>query len=340
MAAAVETMAWTGKEPWHGEGVKVNPDLTPEEMMIAAELDWTVSKRPGYTIDTPTYGEDSGLVQTPDTYHIVRDSDNKILSSCGPVYTPTQNSQIFDFFSRFANAANFTMETAGSLRGGKSIWALAKVPLGFEFAGGDESQGYLLFHQPHEAGYALTARYTVIRVVCANTLQMAFKNGPANFRMTHIHEFDTRMAEEAAKVLGLSEEVHATFKEAGEFLSKKKAKHSEVLEFVTQIYQPTVLEDYRKDRELRAAGKKVGEETPLIEEFTRYPKLVVEALEKAPGARLKSAEGTWWGALNAVTYVEDHMRSGENAVYNSLLGGGSKRKSQALDLALEYAKAA
>ena len=81
MAAIVETMAWTGKEPWHGEGVKVNPDLSPEEMMIAAELDWTVSKRPGYTIDTPTYGEDSGLVQTPDTYHIVRDSDNKILSS-------------------------------------------------------------------------------------------------------------------------------------------------------------------------------------------------------------------------------------------------------------------
>ena len=39
MVAAVETMAWTGEEPWHHEGVKVAPDLTPEEMMIAAGLE-------------------------------------------------------------------------------------------------------------------------------------------------------------------------------------------------------------------------------------------------------------------------------------------------------------
>ena len=70
MVAAVETMAWTGDVPWHGEGVKVDPNLTPREMMVAAGLDWSVSKRPGYTIDTPTYGDDSGLMQTPSSNFI------------------------------------------------------------------------------------------------------------------------------------------------------------------------------------------------------------------------------------------------------------------------------
>jgi len=46
MSHEVETMAWTGNKPWHGLGVEVNPNLTPLEMQEAAQLDWTVSKRP------------------------------------------------------------------------------------------------------------------------------------------------------------------------------------------------------------------------------------------------------------------------------------------------------
>ena len=38
MVAAVESMAWTGQVPWHGEGVEVSNDLTPHEMMVAALL--------------------------------------------------------------------------------------------------------------------------------------------------------------------------------------------------------------------------------------------------------------------------------------------------------------
>ena len=50
MSAAVETMAYAGEVPWHGLGVKVDDTMTPEEMLEAADLDWTVSKRPAYTL--------------------------------------------------------------------------------------------------------------------------------------------------------------------------------------------------------------------------------------------------------------------------------------------------
>ena len=61
MAAAVETMAYAGNVPWHGLGVKVEDTMTPEEMLEAAQLNWTVSKRPAYTIDGPTWSEDLGI---------------------------------------------------------------------------------------------------------------------------------------------------------------------------------------------------------------------------------------------------------------------------------------
>ena len=35
MAHMVETMAYAGEVPWHGLGVKVSNDLTPQQMMDA-----------------------------------------------------------------------------------------------------------------------------------------------------------------------------------------------------------------------------------------------------------------------------------------------------------------
>jgi hypothetical protein len=59
MAHNVETMAWANDVPWHGLGIKVSGELTPLQMQEAAQLDWTVSKRPSYTIDAPEWSSGS-----------------------------------------------------------------------------------------------------------------------------------------------------------------------------------------------------------------------------------------------------------------------------------------
>ena len=48
MAHAVETMAYAGEVPWHGLGKQVLPDLTPEQMLYEAGLDWSVEKIPAF----------------------------------------------------------------------------------------------------------------------------------------------------------------------------------------------------------------------------------------------------------------------------------------------------
>ena len=281
------------------------------------------------------------LLEDPNRFTIVRDTDNAILSSCGSGYKPIQNERIFDFFAKFVKEANVSMETAGSLRGGKDVWALAKLNETFELPGGDEINDYFLFRQPHEAGHAMIIRETEIRVVCNNTLQFALGQASrGEFRMTHNTEFTDDIAKKAAEALGLMKESHQNFQDAAHLLASKKAKHSDVLEFITRLNQPDLYKEQLEQARLLQEGKKVGEITPLRDQFTKYSELTVRALEESPGATLKSSKGTWWGALNAVTFVEDHQRSGENRAYSTMFGESSKRKSRALNLAIEYAEAA
>ena len=342
MVAAVETMAWTGQVPWHGEGLEVAPDLTPHEMMKAAKLNWTVSKRPIFTTHKPTseypikqdedgnnYYADLEMLNNPDRFALMRDSDNTWLGTCSGDYQVIQNERIFDFFQKFSKHANISMETAGSLRGGKDIFGLAKLNDNFALPGGDEINGFVLFRQPHEPGYAMSILDTEVRVVCSNTLQLALRQkAAANFTMSHRTEFNDVKEDEALRTMGAVYERRAEFKEAAEFLAKKKAKDKEVIEFISKLYQPKILVDHKP------------EEGPIQDNFSKIPKAVFEALVTAPGADNKSAKGTWWGALNAVTFVEDHQRTGENKVYNAMFGEASKRKTTAMNLAIDYAKAA
>ena len=46
MVAAVESMAYAGEVPWHGLGTKVSDDLSPNQIMVKAGLDWQVDKVP------------------------------------------------------------------------------------------------------------------------------------------------------------------------------------------------------------------------------------------------------------------------------------------------------
>jgi hypothetical protein len=115
----VETMAYAGEVPWHGLGEKVEENLTPTEMLEAAGLDWTVSRRAMFTTQEPGTNQTEGTLTTSDYGVLVRDSDNKVLGPCGKNYIPVQNEQVFSFFDKFVKAGDMTMGTAGSLNGGR-----------------------------------------------------------------------------------------------------------------------------------------------------------------------------------------------------------------------------
>jgi len=317
MSHEVETMAYAGQTPWHGLGVSVSDDLTPNEMMVAAGLDWSVSKRPLYV---PTLDGDV-MSSTKDFFAIVRDSDDKILSPCGSRYLPTQNSQVFEFFDKFVKAGSMTMSTAGSLNDGRQVWALADIASDFALPGGDHVKGHLLISHPHTWGKSLTVMFTPIRVVCNNTLTMALSGDTdSRFRMSHVQTFNPDIQAKAEQALGLASAQMNKFEEAARVLAGVSYDEKQLNQYFSRLFQPNSI-------------------TEDITEFNKVSRQVHQCIHEQPGANL--SEGTWWSALNAVTYYVDHKagRDRSSSLASAWFGPRANTKRNALTLAMEYAEA-
>lgn len=312
MAHEVEMMAYAGEVPWHGLGVRVEDDLTPEEMMERAGVNWTVSEVPTFYRWGPT-----GKHMPTGQKALVRDTDGKILTQVGPSWKPVQNHEAFEFFKEFTDAGNMKMHTAGSLKGGCIVWALAKVNEGFELFGGDQIESYLLFSNPHLYGKSIDIRFTPIRVVCNNTLTMSLTAETVNgVRLNHRTEFDP---EEVKATMGLAHDRMERYKETAEFLGSRRYTNETLKEFYREIFGSNAKDKERLNRP--------GEKAMAI-------------VEKQPGHDF--APGSWWQAYNAVTYLADHElgRRPDSRLESAWFGLNQRKKLVALDKAVEYAKAA
>ena len=176
MAHEVEQMAYAGEVPWHGLGFPVDSNISTDDMLMQSGLDWTVSKQPIFRQEILGLGE---YAQTQnfvikDKVALMRDSDNTVLDIVGTKWNPVQNHEAFDFFKQWIDEGDMEMHTAGSLMGGKLTWVLAKVNDTFDVIPNDPVESYMLFSNPHKFGHSLNIRFTPTRVVCNNTLQLAF----------------------------------------------------------------------------------------------------------------------------------------------------------------------
>lgn len=310
MSHSIETMAYTAEVPWHGLGFKVNGKQSVKQMLKAAKLDWNVEKRNMFL-----HNDGGTVTEVPDFFALMRDKDNKFLDVVGKQYTPVQNEQAFEFFNDFVKAGKATMETAGSLKGGKIVWGLAKMGHNFTLPGNDKVEGYLLCVCPHEQGKSNIFKVTTIRVVCNNTLSLALRSAGAEHRRAHRGEFNASSIETAKQALGIAHDQLSEFEKTAKQLQRKKVSKETTIKTLLPIF---------------SAGDK-------YEDFIKRPTPrlthILNALEKAPGAQ----PGTAWGVLNAVTYYADHIasRSADKRLTNAWLGRTANQKEQVLKALLE-----
>ena len=314
----VETMAYAGELPWHGLGVPVSNDLTPAQMQQKAGLDWNVEK-------VDAFVNIGGQQVKTGQQALVRTSDNTILTNVGEGWNPVQNSEAFDFFTDFVMEGDMEMHTAGSLKNGQIVWALAKVKESFDVFGEDRVDSYMLFSNPHQYGKAIDVRFTPIRVVCNNTLTMSL-NAQADraVKIGHRTSFDAELVKEK---LGLATEKFAKYKEMAQFLGSKRFKVEDLIQYYNEVLPSTS----RKEAEPLAVT--------AYDDLSRGAKMCYDALETQPGAEYGA--GTWWQAFNSVTYFTDHHqgRNAENRLHSQWFGGNQLRKVKAAEKAVEYAMA-
>ena len=309
----VETMAYAGELPWHGLGTKVIDDLTPEQMMQKAGVDWSVEKQDLVT----TAGSKVKSKQA-----LVRKSDGSVLDVVGKGWNPVQNADAFNFFEEYVKAGDMQMHTAGSLDNGKMVWALAKTNDAFELFDGDVTENYFLFSNPHQFGKAIDIRMTPIRVVCNNTLTLSLnKDSDAMLKVNHRKEFD---ASEVKDTLGIAREKLEQYKSMAEFLGSKRYTSENIVQYFNTVFGSP-------------AKEKVDGVFPTT---SLNAKLGLENLQTQPGA--KFGEGTFWQAFNTVTYLNDHVqgRTTDGRLTSSWYGRNRKTKMKALNTALEMAEVA
>ena len=316
MAHMIESIAYAGEVPWHGLGVKVPADLSPAQMLEKAGLNWTVEK-------TPAFANIDGKQVSVGWSALTRSSDNSILSVVSNDWNPVQNAEAFEFFDEYCRVGDMEMHTAGSLRDGQIVWGLAKVKDSFDLFKGDQVDSYLLFTNPHKFGQCIDVRFTPIRVVCNNTLTLSLNmHSDRVVKKNHRTEFN---AAEVKQTLGIATEKLAKYKEMAAFLGSKR-----YTEETAKLYFNTVFP-------VIAYNKEKG---PQRKELSKSATRALEVLDTQPGARF--AEGSWWQAFNAVTYLTDHEigRSQDTRLQSAWFGANKNLKIKALETAVEFAEAA
>ena len=244
------------------------------------------------------------------------------MTNVGENWNPVQNDDAFNFFSEYCMSGDMEMHTAGSLKGGQMVWALAKVKESFDLFGDDKVDSYLLFSNPHQYGKSIDIRFTPIRVVCNNTLTMSLESkADRSVKVGHRTAFD---AESVKQTLGLAHEKFAKYKEMAQFLASKKMTSDNYIAFLNEVFP-------------RTSGQV---DSINVDTISRSAKQALSVLETQPGAEY--GEGTWWQAFNSVTFITDHVqgRNAENRLHSQWFGFNQLRKVKAAEKAVEYAMSA
>lgn len=304
MAHLIDSMAYKGQTPWHELGTKIHPEASIEAWINAAGLSWHAKELPVYL---------EGGVQVPGYKALVRSDTGKALSIMSERYKPVQPREILEFYRDLTEDLGYALETAGSLKGGKKIWALAKTTDTLTLPGNDKVEGYFLLATSLDGTLSTVAKPTSIRVVCNNTLHISLGENTKEIRVGHKSKFNPQKVKEA---LGLVSNSWGVFAEVANVLASRKVSAAEVTDFFGQVVFKT---DDPKKLEKGLQSQK-GQQ-------------IIQAIKHSPGSNLPSAQGTAWGLLNGLTNWLDYTasRNLDNRLNSSWFGQGAEIKQNAVD---------
>jgi phage/plasmid-like protein (TIGR03299 family) len=298
---------------WHGLGQVLDHAPDSKTAMTAACLDWRVEKVPLMT--------DEGTA-VPDWFATVRRDTGSVLGVVGAKYRIVQNADAFEFLDGLLQDGVIRYESAGALRGGRIVWALARMPSVDAIVPGDNVLRYILFSTSHDGSASLHAIPTSVRVVCANTFRVATARD-VGFR--HTGDVASKLAV-ARMYLSQFDEKFTLFRDHARILATSGWTNEQAREYVERLF-PQVEADGRS-RSIREA--KVAE---------------VRTNLRSPRQNLPGIKGTWWALFNAVTEFVDHSerrsrktrQAKETRMLSVTNGQGADFKDRAFRYALEMA---
>ena len=305
MSHEVETMMYADSQgkPWHGLGTPVADGISIDQAIVAAGLDWTVTP---FNLEWVGPG---GYRHGTEHYVQVRDSDNKVLGLTKAQYTPVQNREAFNFFQQILDDGQAVLDTAGSLKGGRLVWVLARLTeSSIEVGEGDRINNYCLLTTSHDGTTKLTGGFVGIRAVCANTVGAALNSASSNlFKIKHVKGIHKTL-DGMKQSLDVARRDFVATAEVYTRLAESPATTDDVKEMVKVVFKLT-------DEELLAGNKTSSQ--------------IITNFHTGRGSELESAAGTAWGAYNALTeFTSHHYGSNADSRLQSLWYGANRSKNE------------
>lgn len=317
----VHSMAYVNETPWHGLGNQLAARQPLEVWAEQAGMNWTIQEAEVRFVSTGTGASLGSIHAFPDQKVLYRSDTQAPLSVVSRRFQVVQPHEVLEFYRDLTEVGGFELETAGVLKEGKKLWALARTGQNATLKGRDKINGYLLLATACDGTLATTAQFTSVRVVCNNTLAVALGDGSGAIKVPHRSQFDPQAVK---RQLGIAISSWDGFMARMKALSECKIKGDTADSFLRRVLTYSV------------AATPDGNGSAVND---RALKAVHDLyLGRGKGAELASASGTAWGLVNSVTEYVDHHRRARSADHRldaAWFGQGASLKQKAWEEALK-----
>ena len=302
------TFASLRQPAWHNLGTVFQEEVNTKQMLELAHLDnWNVRLE---DVAIPENFESDKSYSFVTRTNPFDKTKNDVLGVVGERYVPLQNEDLFSFGDNLLDGGG-RWETAGSIKGGRQVFgsialnnSITLDPNGIA----DKIDNYLLINTSHDGSVAIQASITPVRVVCANTLNLAltaFKGKKASkqsFKIRHTQTADGRIAQ-ARQALGLANAYIDEFSViANEMISKEITKAQ--FDKIVELAYPA------PEKDSKGSFKKHDGKVDLLNAIY-------------VGDYNNTISGTAWGAYNALTERLDWYRSARGGSNESIYASAS-----------------
>jgi len=297
------------REPaWHGLGTVFTEEKNTTEMLQAANLN-------GWNVRLQDMEIPSTLTSDKSYQYVLRtnptnNTQTDVLGIVGERYVPLQNEDLFSFGDNILDGGG-RWETAGSIKGGRVVFgslALERETILDPTGVADKVKTYLLINTSHDGSIAIQASITPVRVVCANTLNLALnqkkkKNGvKQSFKIRHTQTAEGKILI-ARQTLGMANAYMDEFDIMAKAMIEKEVSAKQFNDIILSAYA-------KPDKDTKGAVKKWENKVDIINDIYT-------------GEFNGMIAGNAWGAFNALTERLDWYRSARGGSNESILASAS-----------------
>lgn len=293
---------------WHNLGTVFQDEVNTSEMLSLAHLnDWNVRLEDVTIPDTFNSDKNYSFVTRTNPFDRTK---NDVLGVVGERYVPLQNEDLFSFGDNLLDGGG-RWETAGSIKGGRVVFGSIALTDSITLdpnGRADKIDNYLLINTSHDGSIAIQASITPVRVVCANTLNLALssfkgkKDVKQTFKIRHTQTAEGKIAV-AREALGLAHKYIDEFSSMANEMIQKEITKAQFDNIVALAYPAP-------EKDAKGSQKKYDGKMDLLQSIY-------------VGQYNDTIAGTAWGAYNALTERLDWYRSSRGGNNESIYASAS-----------------